>query len=173
MRYAFEDCVLDAARRELRQAGEVARLEPKVYHVLAYLVQHAERLVMQRELLKHGWPDVIVEPIAVACSIPHIRQAVGGHPKVQRKRIWWSGVCRRGASACCGHVCVWSVCVSRKARTQALSEGRQNHLHIRQVEMQARDRPLVECQVSCEARIFGWSIRRNWHSKLSNARCSR
>jgi DNA-binding response OmpR family regulator len=43
MRYAFDDCVLDAARRELRRAGEVARLEPKAHHVLVYLVQPVTR----------------------------------------------------------------------------------------------------------------------------------
>ena len=77
MRYAFEDCVLDAARRELRRAGEVARLEPKVYHVRVYLVQHAERMVTQRELLDHIWSKIAVEPIAIARNISNIRRAVG------------------------------------------------------------------------------------------------
>jgi DNA-binding winged helix-turn-helix (wHTH) protein len=74
MRYAFEDYVLDAARR----AGG-ARLEPKVYLVLVliYLVQHAERMVTQRELLDHIWSKIAVEPIAIARNISNIRRAVG------------------------------------------------------------------------------------------------
>jgi hypothetical protein len=63
-----------------------ARLEPKVYLVLVlvYLVQHAERMVTQRELLKHGWPDIIVEPIAIARNISNIRRAVGDQRKAPR-----------------------------------------------------------------------------------------
>lgn len=46
MRYAFEDCILDTARRELRRAGGVPGLSRKstLYSYSFYLVQHAERM---------------------------------------------------------------------------------------------------------------------------------
>jgi DNA-binding winged helix-turn-helix (wHTH) protein len=79
MRYAFEDCVLDAARRELRRAGGGARFKPKVYLVLVlvYLAQHDERMVTHRELLDHSWPKIAIEAISIAHNISDIRRAVG------------------------------------------------------------------------------------------------
>lgn len=50
MQYVFADWVLDTERRELRRAGVPVKIEPKVYQVLVYLVQHAERLVTQEAL---------------------------------------------------------------------------------------------------------------------------
>ena len=41
MLYSFDDYTLDAEHYELRQAGRLVRLEPQVFNVLAYLVQHA------------------------------------------------------------------------------------------------------------------------------------
>jgi DNA-binding winged helix-turn-helix (wHTH) protein len=79
VRYAFADCVLDTARRELRRAGEVVKLEPKTYGVLVYLVQHAERVVTHEELLEHVWDGAFVELSAIARNISYIRQAVGDH----------------------------------------------------------------------------------------------
>jgi hypothetical protein len=55
-----------------------------LYSYSFYLVQHAERMVTQRELLKHGWPDIIVEPIAVARNISNIRRAVRDQRKAPR-----------------------------------------------------------------------------------------
>jgi Transcriptional regulatory protein, C terminal len=77
MRYAFEDCVLDTARCELRRDGKLVKLEPKVYEVLVFLVQDAERLVRQDELLRQVWRDTIVEPGAIARNISTIHRAVG------------------------------------------------------------------------------------------------
>ena len=84
VRYAFADCVLDTARRELRRAGEVVKLEPKVYEVLVYLVQQAEHLVTQEELLEHVWDGAFVQPIAIARSITAIRHALGDQRKAPR-----------------------------------------------------------------------------------------
>jgi DNA-binding winged helix-turn-helix (wHTH) protein len=84
MRYTFAECVLDTDRCELYRAGALVDLEPKPYEVLVYLVQHPERLVTQEELLRHVWPDVIVESGAIARNITAIRKAVGDHPKAPR-----------------------------------------------------------------------------------------
>lgn len=52
-------------------------LEPKVFDVLAYLVQHAERLVSKEELLEHIWPGVYLDHRAIARTIATMRWAVG------------------------------------------------------------------------------------------------
>ncbi len=45
--------------------------------MLAYLVQHRERLVARDELLEHVWPGVYVAEAAVTRCIAALRQAVG------------------------------------------------------------------------------------------------
>ena len=40
-------------------------LTPKSFEVLRYLVEHASRLVTQRELLDEVWPGTFIEPQAV------------------------------------------------------------------------------------------------------------
>jgi DNA-binding winged helix-turn-helix (wHTH) protein len=53
MRYVFGDCEFDAARCELRCAGKIVLVEPKVFKVLAYLIAHRDRVVHKDELLEH------------------------------------------------------------------------------------------------------------------------
>src|SRR5215208_8382342 len=43
VRYLFEDYALDTARRELRRGGALVAVEPQVFDLLAYLVQHGDR----------------------------------------------------------------------------------------------------------------------------------
>jgi DNA-binding winged helix-turn-helix (wHTH) protein len=53
MLYSFDDYTLDAEHYELRQAGRLVQLEPQVFTVLAYLVQHPRRTVTKEELEEH------------------------------------------------------------------------------------------------------------------------
>jgi DNA-binding winged helix-turn-helix (wHTH) protein/tetratricopeptide (TPR) repeat protein len=77
MRYAFGNCVLDTARRELHRDGALVPLEPKGYQVLLYLVEHADRVVTRDELLAHAWKGVYVTDTTVARCLTLIRKAVG------------------------------------------------------------------------------------------------
>ena len=82
--YLFEDYVLDTGRRELYRRGALIPLEPKVYQVLLYLAQHADRLVTRDELLAHIWPDVFVQDAVVSRCIREVRQALGDDRSTQR-----------------------------------------------------------------------------------------
>jgi len=77
MYYAFGGYVLNTARRELSHAGESIPLEPKVYQILTYLIQHRDRLITREELLEFFWSDVYVTDSAVARCIGAVRKAVG------------------------------------------------------------------------------------------------
>jgi DNA-binding winged helix-turn-helix (wHTH) protein len=57
MLYAFGDCELDAARCELRRAGETVPVEPRVFKVLAYFLAYCDWVVTKGELLECFWPD--------------------------------------------------------------------------------------------------------------------
>ncbi len=73
----FAGCELDLATRELRIAGEPQPIEPKAFDLLAYLLDHRERVVTKDELQDAIWPDVVVTEASLARSIMKARKAVG------------------------------------------------------------------------------------------------
>ena len=79
MLYVFDDYELDTQACELRRAGKVIALAPKTYAVLAYLVQHRERLISKEELLEQVWADIYVDDSAVKRNIMAVRRALGDH----------------------------------------------------------------------------------------------
>jgi len=79
MIYHFGDCVLDAERYELRRAGAVVAIEPKVFQVLVYLIQHRDRVVTRDELLEYCWSGTFVSESALTQCLARARKAVGDH----------------------------------------------------------------------------------------------
>jgi len=77
MRYVFGDYELDEQLYELRRAGEGLKLDRKVFDVLAYLIQHRERLVPKEELLDKLWPEQVVGEAALTRCITAARKALG------------------------------------------------------------------------------------------------
>jgi TolB-like protein len=82
--FAFGDCRLDLKRRELRRAGELVALEPKVFDLLAFLVQHRDRVVSRDDLIDSVWQGRIVSDSAVTTRINAARRAVGDDGTAQR-----------------------------------------------------------------------------------------
>jgi len=60
MLYAFDGYELDTRLYELRQAGTPLQLEPKVFDLLAYLIEHRDRMVPKHELHEHLWPEQFI-----------------------------------------------------------------------------------------------------------------
>jgi DNA-binding winged helix-turn-helix (wHTH) protein len=83
-RYQFDHYLLDTTRRELERDGMPIPLEPKVYQVLVYLLEHADRLVTRDELLQHVWPEMFVQDAVLARCIRAIRQALNDDHTTQR-----------------------------------------------------------------------------------------
>jgi DNA-binding winged helix-turn-helix (wHTH) protein/tetratricopeptide (TPR) repeat protein len=65
-------------------ADERLLLTPKSFEVLRYLVEHAGRLVSQRELLDAVWPDAFIEPQAVKKQIFDLRRVLDDPPRDPR-----------------------------------------------------------------------------------------
>lgn len=84
MAYAFGEHVLDIRRRELRRGGELLELEPQVFDLLVYLVQHRDRVVGRDDLLRAVWGGRIVSDSALAARINAARRALGDNGEVQR-----------------------------------------------------------------------------------------
>ena len=84
MIYAFLDYELDTHLYELRGAHGPIALEPQVYDVLTYLIQHRQRVVPKLELLERLWPDRYVSDGALSHCVMLVRKAVGDTGQTQR-----------------------------------------------------------------------------------------
>jgi DNA-binding winged helix-turn-helix (wHTH) protein/pimeloyl-ACP methyl ester carboxylesterase len=84
VRYRFADSVLDTTRYELSHGGELVRVEPQVFDVLAYLVEHRDRVVTKADLLDFVWGHRFVSESALTTRIKQLRQSVGDTGREQR-----------------------------------------------------------------------------------------
>ena len=75
--YVFGPYALDTQRYELRRAGAPLPLEPKVFDVLTYLVQHGDRLVSKDEFLAQLWGGANVGEAALVRCIVAARKSIG------------------------------------------------------------------------------------------------
>ncbi len=84
MTYLFERFELDTQRLELRADGALVSLEPQVFSVLAYLIEHRDRVVPKDELLEQVWETRYVSDAALASRIMAARRAIGDDGRAQR-----------------------------------------------------------------------------------------
>jgi TolB-like protein/Tfp pilus assembly protein PilF len=82
--YQFEECAIDTDRRELRRGAELIALEPKVFDLLVYLIEHRERVVSKDDLLAALWDGRIVSESTLSTRINAARSAVGDSGEEQR-----------------------------------------------------------------------------------------
>ena len=95
MIYCFGTYELDARRCELHCAGQQVAIEPKVFAVLVYLLEHRDRAVTKEELLEHCWPDTFVSEAALTRCLAKVRKIVqpepAGSPVI--KTLYGRGYC--------------------------------------------------------------------------------
>jgi DNA-binding winged helix-turn-helix (wHTH) protein len=73
----FECFELDARLRELRRDGRRVDLQPKPMALLRYLIEHRDRVVSKRELLREVWLGVVVSDDALQTAVRDLRRALG------------------------------------------------------------------------------------------------
>jgi TolB-like protein/DNA-binding winged helix-turn-helix (wHTH) protein/Flp pilus assembly protein TadD len=74
---SFKAFRLDTANHILWRDGDRVPMAPKGFDVLAYLVEHAGRVVTQDEILEALWPETYVNPEVLRKYILEIRRALG------------------------------------------------------------------------------------------------
>jgi TolB-like protein len=84
VQFLFEDCVLDAERRELTRRSEVIATGPQVFDLLVYLIQHRERVVSKDDVLDSVWSGRTVSESTLTSHINAVRKAVGDSGGEQR-----------------------------------------------------------------------------------------
>jgi DNA-binding winged helix-turn-helix (wHTH) protein/tetratricopeptide (TPR) repeat protein len=73
----FQAFRLDPVNHRLWHDDDRVTLAPKAFDVLRYLVQHADRLVTQEEILEAIWPDTHVNPEVIKKYVLEIRKVLG------------------------------------------------------------------------------------------------
>src|SRR5690242_11408408 len=68
---------LDTANYCLWRGEERVPIAPKAFDVLRYLIEHADRLVTQEEILEALWPETYVNPEVVKKYVLGIRKVLG------------------------------------------------------------------------------------------------
>jgi DNA-binding winged helix-turn-helix (wHTH) protein/pimeloyl-ACP methyl ester carboxylesterase len=84
MTFAFDDCEVHCDRRELRRGQRVVHVEPQVFDVLVYLLQHRQRVVSRDDLLRFVWEGRAVSDDALTSRISAARRAIGDTGTEQR-----------------------------------------------------------------------------------------
>jgi len=84
MQFMFEDCMLDADRRELTRRSERIAIGPQVFDLLLYLVQNREHVVSKDDLLETVWRGRIVSESTLASHINAVRKAICDSGEEQR-----------------------------------------------------------------------------------------
>ncbi len=82
--FRFEQYELKTSSFELLDDGVPVRIEPQVFDVLAYLIEHRDRVVSKEELLDNVWGDRFVSESALTTRIKMARRAVGDDGRTQR-----------------------------------------------------------------------------------------
>jgi DNA-binding winged helix-turn-helix (wHTH) protein/tetratricopeptide (TPR) repeat protein len=72
---------LDTVNHCLWRAEERMPLTPKAFDVLRYLMERADRVVTQHEILEGLWPETYVDPEGVRKYILEIRKVLGDQPR--------------------------------------------------------------------------------------------
>jgi len=105
LRYLFEDFALDTERRELRRGDAVVAVEPKVFDLLAYVIENHQRVVTRDDLIAQVWDGRIVSESALARCINGARSAIRDSGEAQhliktlpRKGLRFVGIVREDQS---------------------------------------------------------------------------
>lgn len=86
--FRFGQCRVSVARREIVVGNEVRLLQPQPFDLLAYLIEHRERVVRTEELLSRLWAHEFVQPGTVASTVARIRKAIADDSEVEVIRTY-------------------------------------------------------------------------------------
>ena len=83
MSVRFDDFEVDRERYELRRDGQVIALEPLVFDLLLYFIDHRDRVVSRDQLIETVWRGRIVSDATIAGAVKSLRRALGDSGETQ------------------------------------------------------------------------------------------
>lgn len=84
MIYQFDNIDVDLSQFELRVAGVVTPIEPKVFNLIVYLIQHRDRIVSRDELFEQVWQGRTVSDTTLSNHIKSARKILGDNGNAQQ-----------------------------------------------------------------------------------------
>ncbi len=84
MIYRFGPFELDIAKAEFREGGQPRSIEPQVFALIAFLVEHRDRLVTREEIFDNLWDGRVVTDSALSSRIKSARKLLGDDGRSQR-----------------------------------------------------------------------------------------
>ena len=75
--YRFRDCEFDLDTRRLTRGGKPVQMEPRVFELLAFLIQERHRAVDKDAIQDAVWKTMVVSETALTRAIMKARRAVG------------------------------------------------------------------------------------------------
>ena len=75
--YRFNDCEVDAARREMTVKGRLVDVQPLIFDLLVYLLDNANRVVSKEQMLRAVWRSAVMSDSVVARAVMKLRRAIG------------------------------------------------------------------------------------------------
>src|SRR5208282_1836998 len=82
--YRCEDVEIDTAQGCVKRAGQEAYLRQQSFHVLVFLLERRQRLIIKEELIENFWHDTAVTDNALVQCVAEIRKALGDDPRQPR-----------------------------------------------------------------------------------------
>lgn len=82
--FAFNGYEVDPDRIELRHEGANIHVEPQVFDVICYLIEHRERVISKIELFDEVWGGAFVGESALTSRIKTARKLLGDDGQAQR-----------------------------------------------------------------------------------------
>lgn len=83
MLLTFKNNELDTNLFELRHDGQLCPIEPQVFSLLIYLINHRDRIISRQELLDKLWIGKVVSESTLSSCIKAARQAIGDNGQIQ------------------------------------------------------------------------------------------
>ena len=77
MKYYFNSLNIDTELYRLISSDDEVKIEPQVFDLLLYLIEHRDRVVSREELLEKLWEGKIVTDAALGARLKAVRKAVG------------------------------------------------------------------------------------------------
>src|SRR5690606_27026257 len=81
--YRFKDCEVDPASYRLLVKGEVVAIEPRVFELVVYLIEHRDRVVSKEELFERLWAGKYVTESTLTRAVYEARRALGDDSRQQ------------------------------------------------------------------------------------------
>ena len=84
MRYQIAEYVIDTARFRVSNGEAAIPVEPKVFDLLVYLIQHRDRVLTREELFREVWDGRVVSDATLSNHVKSARKVLGDSGELQQ-----------------------------------------------------------------------------------------